>query len=236
MRRLIVAATAALATLAAPSANASEIRVSIWDLGFDLIDMTPDDGVDPWVTGVPLDLGRLSFESHAASYTDFVHDSPLPEVPFSQIWNGVIGPNSALRFSFQYNVQSIVYHGFGVDEYTDVWLAAATVPDIRFQQWQSMEVISAHGAVFDETVKWKDVWTDAGQFDSTIFGVPSQSFDFAVELGLNPLTAQGLNVEPTISAVPEPSTWAMLLLGLAGIGAVGARRKKASAVGVSQAG
>lgn len=235
MRRLIVAAAAALATLAAPGANAAEMRVSIWDLGFDLIDMTPDDGVDPWVTGVPLDSGPLSFESRAASYTDFVHDSPLPEVPASQTWNGVIGPNSALRFSFQYNVQSIVYPGFGEDEYTDVWLAAGTFPDSAFGQWQIMEVVNTHGTMPGDTVKRQDVWTEEGQFDSTFFGQPSDSFDFTISWGLNPLTAYGLDVEPTISAVPEPSTWAMLLLGLAGIGAAGARRKNASAGVVSQA-
>jgi hypothetical protein len=38
--------------------------------------------------------------------------------------------------------------------------------------------------------------------------------------------------EPTVAAVPEPSTWAMMVLGFAGIGAITLRRRKHAALAV----
>jgi hypothetical protein len=36
----------------------------------------------------------------------------------------------------------------------------------------------------------------------------------------------GARIEPQVAAVPEPATWAMLLLGFAGIGFLSYRRKQ----------
>jgi hypothetical protein len=51
-------------------------------------------------------------------------------------------------------------------------------------------------------------------FDTITFSVPSPDGYFVVD------------VTTAVAAVPEPSTWAMLLLGFAGIGFMGYRRRK----------
>ncbi|MES2195282.1 MAG: PEPxxWA-CTERM sorting domain-containing protein [Pseudomonadota bacterium] len=39
-----------------------------------------------------------------------------------------------------------------------------------------------------------------------------------------------LNVETSVAAVPEPSTWAMMILGFAGVGFMAYRRRKTAAL------
>jgi hypothetical protein len=51
------------------------------------------------------------------------------------------------------------------------------------------------------------------QFDRVLAASSSNSFEFD-------------NVAAGMSAVPEPSTWAMLLIGFAGLGYAGFRRSK----------
>ena len=46
----------------------------------------------------------------------------------------------------------------------------------------------------------------------------------------NPLGGTFTLAATTISAVPEPSTWAMLILGFVGVGFVASRRKKQKAL------
>jgi hypothetical protein len=79
--------------------------------------------------------------------------------------------------------------------------------------------------------------TDAGvDFN---FGGNSQTGPFEYVLndsGRNPVGYAGVlgstPIEFSVAAIPEPSTWAMLLLGFAGIGFVGYRRSRKSAVAI----
>lgn len=62
---------------------------------------------------------------------------------------------------------------------------------------------------------------------ATVVGDPMLGFT-RVELKLgNDLAAGQIGNQPAIGAVPEPSTWAMLLLGFAGVGVMACRRRKA---------
>jgi hypothetical protein len=49
---------------------------------------------------------------------------------------------------------------------------------------------------------------------------------FAFMIGLDDLSVTGPTVGPTVGAVPEPSTWAMMILGFAGVGFMAYRRRK----------
>jgi hypothetical protein len=44
------------------------------------------------------------------------------------------------------------------------------------------------------------------------------------------LLPDGPNGPPPIASVPEPSTWAMMILGFLGVGALAYRQRKAAAV------
>jgi hypothetical protein len=65
--------------------------------------------------------------------------------------------------------------------------------------------------------------TDAGR----IF--PTDCVELSCSAG-NPLGGTFTLAATTISAVPEPSTWAMLILGFVGVGFVASRRKKQKAL------
>jgi PEP-CTERM motif len=56
--------------------------------------------------------------------------------------------------------------------------------------------------------------TQAGSFDSVVFSTGSTAFEFAFT-----------GSSTTVGAVPEPSTWAMMILGFAGVGFMAYRRK-----------
>ena len=50
-------------------------------------------------------------------------------------------------------------------------------------------------------------------------------------LGYSIITSDGIGNNLTVTpAVPEPSTWAMMILGFAGVGAMAYRRRNQSAV------
>ncbi|MDR3468976.1 MAG: PEP-CTERM sorting domain-containing protein [Xanthobacteraceae bacterium] len=79
-------------------------------------------------------------------------------------------------------------------------------------------------------------------FDSIQEG-PSIQFDFPYTSGgsvipgnFDSIASTGFNaylfgtVTPEVSAVPEPRTWAMLLLGFAGLGLIGVRRSRRGAI------
>ena len=48
--------------------------------------------------------------------------------------------------------------------------------------------------------------------------------------GIHPTAAGHMPIADAVSAVPEPSTWAMMILGFAGIGFMAYRRKNAMAL------
>jgi hypothetical protein len=71
-----------------------------------------------------------------------------------------------------------------------------------------------------------------GTIESTSGILPAPSFDFAVQFVSHSNTGQGIEsgnpgtwIGPIASNVPEPSTWAMMILGFAGIGFMAYRRK-----------
>jgi hypothetical protein len=78
---------------------------------------------------------------------------------------------------------------------------------------------------------------DAFTSDGTVFQLTDNGgknllpgFDFALnsEEGQGQITGQIVVGDPMVAAVPEPSTWAMMLLGFAGIGAMTYRRRKSA--------
>lgn len=53
---------------------------------------------------------------------------------------------------------------------------------------------------------------------------------------INPFFGNGnLDISPVVAAVPEPSTWAMMILGFAGVGYMTYRRRKQGVAAVSAA-
>jgi hypothetical protein len=64
--------------------------------------------------------------------------------------------------------------------------------------------------------------TDAVRVISVFFSAGGAPNDFALTFGLS----EGLELVPLAQAIPEPSTWAMLLLGFAGIAAAGFRKRR----------
>jgi hypothetical protein len=68
-----------------------------------------------------------------------------------------------------------------------------------------------------------------GQENFIIFNVAAASAN-GVSTNNPPLNDNGFAVFASVAAVPEPSTWAMMLLGFAGIGIIAYRRKSKSAL------
>jgi hypothetical protein len=66
--------------------------------------------------------------------------------------------------------------------------------------------------------------TDTTTFSSfTITDIPTNIYPLGKNFGIDGISFNGLN---GVDAVPEASTWAMMLIGFAGIGFVACRRKK----------
>ena len=72
-----------------------------------------------------------------------------------------------------------------------------------------------------------NIWTDFAASGGFISGL--NTLTFTVEnIGLNGGNPTGLNVDfltSNVSAVPEPATWLMMILGFAGVGFLGYRRR-----------
>jgi hypothetical protein len=91
--------------------------------------------------------------------------------------------------------------------------------------------------VFDGTT-YKDVLNPNAPYTQYTFNVTATGSDtFGVNFFDSPswLALDSFSVTSVASAVPEPSTWAMLLLGFAGLGFMGYRRKTTSAVVTTRA-
>jgi hypothetical protein len=76
-----------------------------------------------------------------------------------------------------------------------------------------------------------DIWTDFAASSGFVAGL--NTLTFTVEnIGLSGGNPTGLNVDfltSNVSAVPEPATWLMMILGFAGIGFLGYRRRNKAA-------
>ena len=82
--------------------------------------------------------------------------------------------------------------------------------------------ISANGGQTDYASNAYVLITGLPQFDRVFASSSSNSFEF------DNVVAGGTSELPSsVAAVPEPSTWAMLLLGFAGLGYAASRRSKA---------
>jgi hypothetical protein len=68
-----------------------------------------------------------------------------------------------------------------------------------------------------------------GQNDSFVFQLSTGGFGYTFTDTANSRLSSSGTIEATISAVPEPSTWAMMILGFCGLGFVAYRRKPNSA-------
>jgi hypothetical protein len=76
-------------------------------------------------------------------------------------------------------------------------------------------------------------WTAFGATSNFLLGANTLEFDlvnYAQPGGGNPA---GINVQFLTAAVPEPSTWAMMILGFLGVGFVAYRRKSGMALRVA---
>ena len=87
---------------------------------------------------------------------------------------------------------------------------------------------SANGHVYDDGRPF------GGLFVSSSTGLPSfdatpDEFDVALDSATEDI-GSSLNFVQVKGAIPEPSTWAMMLLGFAGFGYVGYRKAKQAAV------
>lgn len=136
---------------------------------------------------------------------------------FTGSWPGAAGPNSyAVSGGLftdsaphgapnQFEMTNIPGIGIAIYDIDNIWYSGSTLPNLDFTN--GVAVLLSNGAA------------------DYIFGT------------CNPPTAScpapiyGLNEGETVSAVPEPSTWAMMLLGFSGIGLMAYRRKSKPALG-----
>jgi hypothetical protein len=96
-------------------------------------------------------------------------------------------------------------------------------------QWGAPDGLTASAAGASQTFISSGVPTN-NTWQSETFNFTATSNDTLISLmGSSGFSYVGLDnvvlTGPTVSAVPEPSTWAMMLLGFAGVGFVAYRRK-----------
>jgi hypothetical protein len=73
-----------------------------------------------------------------------------------------------------------------------------------------------------------------GQNDSFVFQLSTGGFGYTFTDTANSKLSSSGTIEATISAVPEPSTWAMMILGFCGLGFMAYRRKQnGAALGIA---
>jgi hypothetical protein len=174
------------------------------------------------VTGVPLGSLEPTF-LQAASYEGHSSVASLPLAPFT--WSGSLGPNSSLKWSFDYAFTGIAYSGYGCCEFMEGWIGAhVQLLDAPFSypQYYLQEVFFFHG---DNSMEpGPVVKSESGSLGTTIESFP-RAIDFDISMRAA-LVVDGLAVEPTLP-VPEPGTWALMLAGVAAlVGRVHRARRK----------
>jgi hypothetical protein len=74
-----------------------------------------------------------------------------------------------------------------------------------------------------------------GQLSSFVFQLSTGGFTYSFSDSANSALNSNGTITATVAAVPEPSTWAMMVLGFAGVGFIAYRRRKDSTLGLTAA-
>lgn len=213
-RRLAAALACASAI---PLATAAEIQLTISDLKFELLDMTPGDGVDPWITGLTPGSPWPTYVDRAASYTGYPNQRTSP---VHTEWNFELGPNSALSWSFNYEFVTTIYEGYGQLEWVESFLGAGSTALGNNNYQRDIFVLEISD---DQATEQRRLTTiESGTLGTTVLGLPDMTNPGSLSILIGALDVQqGLAVEP-LSPIPEPSTWAFMLAGVAAL--IGRRR------------
>jgi len=207
-----LAATLACAA-AVPFAAAAEIQLTVSDLNFELVDMTPGDGVAPWVTGLTPGSPWPTYVDRAASYTGYPNEK---NTPTHTVWEFELGPNSALSWSFNYEFVTTLYQGYGELEWVESFLGVASQAFASGHNY-GRDIFVLHITNDQATQPQRLTFVEADTLGATVPGLPDMAVSGFVDIFISGLDVQqGLAVEP-MSPIPEPSTWAFMLAGAAAL-------------------
>ena len=145
--------------------------------------------------------GYVTFQIQG--YVTLDGDTP----PFTDIFD--FRPDGATVFSGTFNLG-----GGGTD---------IVFIDVNGATYSAVNLGFLNGGLLDVTVPM--VWTAGSHTLSFVYNSIIDQGIFDEAWGVNRVTAVG----PVAAAVPEPSTWAMMLIGFAGLGLAAVRRRPAAA-------
>jgi hypothetical protein len=163
------------------------------------------------------ETGNLSGWSAGASIgvdarSDFVH-SGVYGLAF-----GAVGFNSSLA----QNLATVIGATYSVSFWLNIFSASPNFPNAVTLSW-------GNSIIFDQTDLSADGWTQYSFVETAVSTTTRLEFGLRQDPGASGLDdisvikiASGIDPTP---AVPEPSTWAMMLIGFAGMGFVAYRRK-----------
>ncbi len=213
MKRVVAALICACV---ASLAGAAEIVLTISNMKLELVDMTPDDGVDPWISaGIVLGT-RPTYVNRDASYAGYPSETQISITPELQAFD--LGPNSALRWSLDYRFEATLYQGYGVDERVHGFVGAnSNSIGSSHVLWDRPFEAEAFATTFDgmPLPRKRMVITEEGTFFGHVLGLPDEVNPGYVAFSIGAVVADaGLLAEPVV-AVPESETWMLMLAGLA---------------------
>ncbi len=136
------------------------------------------------------------------------------------------------EFFITENVVSL--NGNGTNLLAKVWVSTPADPAGPQQGFQFNKTPVNDFSFFGTTVGVYDIWSQT--FTTTVGASYTYSFQYDNNPGLPgppPATPNGLYVDVSdalASPVPEPSTWAMMILGFAGVGYMTYRRRNKMAL------
>ena len=213
MKRVVVALVCAFA---ASLAGAAEIVLTISNMKLELVDMAPDDGVDPWISGDIVLGTRPTYVNRDASYTGYPSETQISITPELQDFD--LGPNSALHWSLDYRFEATLYQGYGVDERVHGFVGAnSNSIGSNYALWDRLFEAEAFATTFDgiPLPRTRMVVMEQGTFFGNVLGLPDEVNPGSVSFSIGAVVADaGLLAEPVV-AVPESETWMLMLAGLA---------------------